>query len=386
VRVQQESGAILERGEIATGSSAPNSASAHTVLVLPGSEAQLRSLDLPTASEAQGRAAAALLFEGSLAADAEDGLYAIAEEGQLGRRRLVAAMGRRRLQQWLDRCGAVGFSPGTILLDCTIWPTPAGHVQIVEVGDRTIVAGGEIGGFSIESDLAPPLVTAWITQAKDIKAVRLTGRNAHGLARQLGPIASVIHDAGAADPTEVIARAAAKPPPYAPNLRQRDLKDVERARAPLRSWGLAISLAVAAVLLQVGVLVFDGWRDRQAARTVLSASETEFRQLRPDVQRIANLRAQVTAALNASRPAAVNPILSASPPVTAVLATHPDVRLEEMRTEAPGRDVMMRFSGPAPAVLDAAVADLRKVDGALKVGQMETSEGRVMLAVSMVAP
>jgi hypothetical protein len=59
LRVARGTGAVLDRGQIGGGDK-PRAAPADTVLVLPGSEAQLRTLDEVAHTEAQAKAAALL--------------------------------------------------------------------------------------------------------------------------------------------------------------------------------------------------------------------------------------------------------------------------------------------------------------------------------------
>ena len=71
--------------------------------------------------------------------------------------------------------------------------------------------------------------------------------------------------------------------------------------------------------------------------------------------------------------------------MTGVLKSHPDVRLDEVRRDGPARLVTLRFSSAQSPALDAAIADLGAAIANLKIGQMQTSEGRVNLTVSAEA-
>lgn len=384
VRVNRNSGEIIQRGELGRGDTAPASAAADRLLVLPGSEAQIKSVELPASSDVQARAAAAYLFEGALAIDKEHAVYAVGE-GQPGRR-LVAAVDRRRLRRWIERCDAAGASPASIHLDCTIWPVRPGVVQVVDLGAHVIVAGGDMGSFAIEPDLALALIPSWLAQAPgEISAIEIAGLDIASLASRIAPPAPAIESIPAVDALAILCRAACTPPAYAPDLRQGEFALAGRKVAHVGAWRLAAGLAIVAAGLQLGVTAADGLRDTQTAATISASNEATFLQLRPGTKRIANLRAQVTAALNAARRPVTNPTISTSDLAAGILKAHPDVRLDEVRRETTGQAVTLRFSSTQPPALDAAMADLGKAVANLKIGQMQTAEGRVNLTVSVEA-
>ena len=68
-----------------------------------------------------------------------------------------------------------------------------------------------------------------------------------------------------------------------------------------------------------------------------------------------------------------------------MLRSHPEVRLEEVRSDAPGKLITLRFSSLQSPALDAAMADLGAAMTNLKIGQMQTTDGRVNLTVSAKA-
>lgn len=383
-RISRSSGALMQQGVLDANATAPAATSADTFLVIPGSEAQVKSVQLSASSDAQARAAAAYLFEGALAIEKDHAVFFMGAE--TGGRRLVAAADRRRLQRWLDRCAAAGANPAAIHLDSAIWPTRAGAVQIVDLGAHAIVAGGEQGSFAIEPDLVSALLPAWIAQAPgEITVIETSGIDVSTLATRLAPPALTISERPVADLLATLCHAASAPPAYAPNLRQGEFSLVKRKSASVGAWGLAAGLAIAAAALQLGVMAADGYRDAQAAAALSTANEAAFLQINPATKRITNLRAQVTAALNAAQRPTVNPAISNSTLVTGVLRSHPDVRLDEVRSDGASRLVTLRFSSAQPPALDAAMADLGASIANLKIGQMQTDAGRVNLTVSVQA-
>jgi len=384
VRVNRGLGNVLQWGELAPGVTAPPSSPVDTVLIIPGSEAQVKSVELSASSEAQARAAAAYLFEGALAIEKDQVVFSLGAESN--GRRLVAAADRRRLQRWIGACTAAGVNPGAIHLDSAIWPVQPGKVQVVDLGSHVVIAGGALGSFAIEPDLAAALIPSWLAQAPgEVDAIETRGVDAVLLATHLPKPAPPVEQLADEDNFAILCRAAASPPAYAPDLRQGEFALVRRKGAGHGAWGLAAGLALAAAALQLSVMTMDGLRDAQAAASLSAANEAAFFQLRLDTRRVTNLRAQVTAALNSAQRPTVNPAISTSNLVSGVLRSHPDVRLDEVRRDGASQIVTLRFSSAQPPALDAAMADLGAAIANFKIGQMQASEGRVNLTVSVEA-
>lgn len=383
-RVNRASGDILQQGELGSNEKAPTSTPADTILIIPGSEAQLKSVQLSASSDVQARAAAAYLFEGALAIEKEHAAFALGAEAN--GRRLVAAVDRRRLQRWISRCSDGGLNPASIHLDSAILPVRSGAVQLVDLGGHSVVAAGELGSFAIESDLVLALLPAWLAQTpSDVTVIEVAGFDTSPLQARLAQPAPSVEQIAEPDPLAVLCKAATAPPFYAPDLRQGEFAIARRKGSGVGGWSLAAGLAIVAASLQLGVMAVDGVGDAQAAAALTASNEAAFIQLHPETKRISNLRAQVTAALNAAQRPKVNPAISGSSVVTGVLRSHPDVRLEEVRSDAPGKLITLRFSSAQSSALDAAMADLGASMTNLKIGQMQTSDGRVNLTVSAEA-
>ena len=380
-----QSGIVTAQGVAARGEAIPG-AGGDCILVLPGFEAQLRILETPTRSGAQARAAAAYLFKGALATSETDTLFAVGEPINESGARLAAAIARPRLSAWLARCAESRLAPRAIYLDCAIWPVESGSAHVVRVGDRTLVAAGALGGFTIESDLAPALLGPWLAQlGGKVTRLHLAGVAPEQIASSPGvALPALVFDQGV-DPLHVLALASTAMPPRMPNLAQGSADAGKDQRSPLAPWLLAAALAAAAGLTQIGVTALDGMRDINAARTVTAGAEVAFRAARPEVKRITNLRAQVTAAINSAKRVAANPVLVVSPSVTAMLVAHPDVQLDEIRHDAPNPAVSLRFSSMTPAELDAAVAALQQTSARIDVGPMQAIDGRSSVTISMGA-
>lgn len=379
--VDIESGNVSSSGVTRGGDVLPAVAPARTALILPGSDAQLKRLELPARSEAQARAAAAYMFEGAFAAH-DDVHYAIGAAQNEAGERLVAAIDAARLSQWLERCRSKGADPHFVALDFTLWPVRIGDVEIIDTPRRTIVAAGLLGGFSIEPALAPSLFKRWFAQTGASGGVYLTGGDPDAWAPQ---IAGPMHARSAADPVATLARAAIDPPDAAPNLRQGAFAPVVATRRGLGVWKFALVLALLAVLIQIGTLTLAGWRDHRAAQAILVSAERDLRAARPDVTRIVDLRAQTQAMVNAIEQSGAHPVLRLSQPVVRALQTQPLARLDEVTHEGPGRTVRLRFSALQAGTLEAFAGELRNQGLEATAGQQEPREGRVTMQFTIEA-
>jgi len=371
-----DDGALRLRGVGEPAAHAP----ARTVLVIPGADARLGRLDLPAETEAQARAAAALLFERSLA-QSEDLHFAVGAQQQDGAR-LVAAIARPRLEAWLEACRRFGADPHVVTLDCAAWPAGDGEIAIAELGARTIVAGGARGGFTIESNLAPSVFPRWAVDANLANArVTINGGEERWRAG--------LRDAEfrpREDPLEAFARGLAHGAAFAPNLRQGEFAAGQQETQPWRFWRFAALLAVAALTLQVATLSVAGWRDRQTAARVMAVAEGAFREARPDVGRVVNLRAQTSALLNAIDQGARHPVLVASQPVIDALRAQPLARIDEVRHETPGRAVRLTVSAPDPRSLEAVITALRAQGIAVEQRDAQPRAGRFATEIVLEAP
>lgn len=372
----------VERTGMAQRGALPSAQPARTMLVLPGADAHLRRLELPARSEAQARAGAEVLLGGKLAGG-EKMHYAVGAPQDGSGARLVAAIGEARLQAWLNRCRDIGADPHFVALDCTVWPADE-EIVIAVTPNRVVVAGGPFGGFSIEPALAPALAARWLHEAHaEALRVVLLGGDADSYRRALQRDLDI---RGAVDPVATLAQGAASLPEFVPNLRQGAFAAAGPKQTPFKLWRFAALLAVAAVMLQVGSLVIEGLRDRQTAAQIETAAERDFRAARPDVRRIVNLRAQVAALANAQTQAARHPVLVTSAPLANALRQQPLARLDEVRHEAPTRDVRLVVSAPDQATIESVVTMLRAAELSVETRAVSPREGRYAAELVVGAP
>jgi type II secretion system protein L len=309
-----------------------------------------------------------------------DGIEAVADAAGA---RLVAAIAEPRLQAWLDQCRSVGADPHIVVLDCTAWPVD-GEVAIVVTPNRVIVAGGQLGGFSTDPAIAPALTARWLNDAgADGARIVLWGGDAESYRRTLQRDFEV---RDAADVVACLAAGAATIAAFAPNLRQGAFVAEGRKQQPFKFWRLTALLAVAAVMLQVGSLVISGVRDRQTASQIEAAAERDFRAARPDVGRVVNLRAQVAALVNAQTQAARHPVLVTSNPVADALRQQPLARLDEVRHQAPAREVRLTITAQDQPSIDAIAALLREADLTVETRIVRPRDGRVAAELVVGAP
>lgn len=377
-----DAGGRVERSGMADRGDLPSAPPERTVLILPGADAHLRRLELPARSDAQARAGAQMLLGGKLAGG-EKMHYAVGAPQDGSGARLVAAISEARLQAWLARCRGIDAEPHIVVLDCTAWPVDE-EVVIAVTPNRVIVAGGPAGGFSIEPALAPALTARWLREAgAESKRIVLVGGDPeiyrHALQRDL-------EVREASDPIAKLAQGAANLADFAPSLRQGAFAAGAPKQEPFKLWRFAALLAVAAVMLQVGSLVIAGVRDRQTAAQIEEAAERDFRAARPDVQRVVNLRAQVAALANAQAQASRHPVLVTSGPVADALRQQPLARLDEVRHEAPAREVRLTMSASDQATIESVATLLRNAGLSVETRAVRPSGGRYAAELVVGAP
>ncbi len=356
------------------------------ILIIPGADVRVRRFDIPAVSEAQARAAAQLMFEGALAQSTDDMHYAIGESVNDQGARLVAVIATTRLQAWIDACHAVGFEPVQVFADFTLWPTPEGAADIVQVGDLTLVAGGATGGYAIESALAPSLFRRWLADSNGaIRRFRMAP-GPDGAWRQALSGLDVEPLENAGHPQHVLARAAAAGSSQAPDLRQGRFALKSAEGGGWRFWRLALAFLFLVFLVQTGAQIVSGMRDKRAAVATLELAERDFRAARPDIGRIVNLRAQVAAIRNEIAHSGAHPVLALNARLIPALEAHPLVRLEEVRHAEPGRRVSLVLSASDAGALDAFVASLSERNLKAEVRERRPEAGRHLVELIVEAP
>jgi general secretion pathway protein L len=364
-------GELRDRGT-GTPPATPPSA---TALIVPASDARLQRLALPARTEAQARTAAPLLSGVSFASRSSLHYAVGASQNEAGAR-LVAAIDAHRLSDWLQACRTVGAEPHRVMLDCTALGAPRDEVAVVCTPERVIVSAGALGGYSMEPQLASSLFAQWVGGLEGhIARIVVHGGEVATWRAAAGPHIEVVRGAQL-DAQVELARGALFSEGTTPNLRQGEFATQTSAKVGFGPWRFAALLVVAMALLQVGARVFEGWRDRRTADSILAGAERDYRALRPDLDRVVNLRAQVRAATTRMRQAVGQPVLAVTALLSTALKEHTTVRLEELRHRAPDRAVTARVSAPEPAQLEALAAALRTAGARVEMRNMSPQLGR----------
>lgn len=129
---------------------------ARTVLVVPGVDVRLFWLELPAGNPAQVLAAARLALADHVAEDPAT-LHLAFGAAIAGTPRLVAAVERSRMQDWLARASSLGITPDLVVPDCLLLPEPDdGSTHAVAWDGRWLLRGTRLAA-SVEPDLAPLL-------------------------------------------------------------------------------------------------------------------------------------------------------------------------------------------------------------------------------------
>lgn len=377
-------GEVVARGESLEGERAGLRATApsRTALVLRASEAQLRRTSLPARTQAQARAAVALMFEDEVAGAALMH-YAVGAAQDVDGDRLVAAIESERLAAWLARCRKSGVDPHTVALDCTVYPSDDNGVEVAEDADRVILAGGNAGGLSLEPGLARVLAPQWIARSgMNVRGVGYSGQNFESFRGALDSFQVV--DRGRGDINLSLARGVMTAGDRAPNFRQGPFAPRGR-RAGVGGWWLVAVLAALSILLNVAIQTYGGWREMQASERTVARAEAVFRAARPDIRRIANLRSQVAALSTSAARAERHPVLTTADPIVRALQATPGVRVDELHYRGPESSVRVNVSSMDPAALQAFTAHLQSQGLTLHTETRSPVNGRLILGVTLEA-
>lgn len=356
---------------------------APVVLVLPGADVQMRRVTLDARSYAQAESAARYLLADTLAADDADVHVALGDVQNASGDRLVAVMSRARLAAWIEACGG---DPVAVYVDFTLWPTPEGAVDAVDRGPLSLVAAGPAGGFAIESDLAPALLRRWLeTSGASITRLR-ADRDSSDIWRAAANDLRFEELKLETRVDDLLARAAARPPAYAPDLLQGAFAPKPKATGGAGFWRFATALVMLAFAVHTGAEGFAAWRDSRAAKATLELAERDLRAARPDVTRVVNLRAQVTAMKADLARSAAHPVLALNPALVDALKSSPSVRLDEVRHFEPGKEVKLIVSSTSPEALDAFEGALRNANVTAVLEARSPRGGRHAAEIRAQAP
>lgn len=144
-------GEVLQRGVVPAGAARPETDDIDR-LVVPGSDATARWLELPDRSDAQARSAVTFLLQTDLIDDGEQ-LHAAVGPALPDGRRVAVVTRPERIRQWLESARARGVEPASMTPDFLMLPEPEGdEVLVAGFGDLTVARGRDLG-CAMEADL-----------------------------------------------------------------------------------------------------------------------------------------------------------------------------------------------------------------------------------------
>jgi len=155
--IDPESRQLVERGVLPVGPD-QRPAPAETVVIAPGEAVLARWLELPARTEAQARAAAAILIRDLVADDAASGHLALGPRGD-DDSRLAVVVDPAIVRGWLEQCAGLGIAPDALVPDHLVTPVPtgAGGALAIRYGEHLAVRAERLA-MTCEADLAPVIL------------------------------------------------------------------------------------------------------------------------------------------------------------------------------------------------------------------------------------
>jgi general secretion pathway protein L len=345
-------------GPVATGSladAAPIAAERPLIVIAPGSSVTLAKPELPVKSGARIAQVVPYAMEESLAGEVEQFQFAIGPTDDAGGT-LVAALRREELRNWLDALRSAGLDPQAIVPDMLCIPAnPGKTVAVIDAGQLLVRPPGLLP-FALDAE---PLTEAfalaglegedkhvhlyvsqqdWQHSREMIEALReVTG----SLELQLLPDGALPLLASEAVRSDAL------------SLMQGTFARRTGWRAEWLRWRLAALLAIAALVLHLGVRGYDLFRLHGEQQRLDAAIEQAARIALPDVERIEDARAQVEQRLAGGGAADAGGLLTHLAAVGGALTGNPGPTLEslgwrdrslELQMIAPNTDSVARFA------------------------------------------
>jgi general secretion pathway protein L len=345
-------------GPIATGrlaDAAPLAAERPLVVIAPGSSITLARPELPVKSGAKIAQVVPYAMEESLAGEVEQFHFAVGPTDEAGAT-LVAALRREELRGWLDALASAGLDPQAIVPDTLCVPdNPGKIVAVIDAGQLLVRAPGALPVALDAEPLTEAFTLAglegddrhvqlyvsqqdWQHSREMIEALReVTG----SLDLQLLPDGAL----------PLMAAEAVRPGML--SLLQGDFARRTGWRAEWQRWRIAALLAVAALVLHLGVRGYDLVRLNIEQQRLDAAIEQAARIALPDVERIEDARAQVERRLAGGGAADPAGLLAQLAAVGGALTGAPGPKLQslgwrdrslELQMLAPNTDALARFA------------------------------------------
>ncbi len=141
-----------------------------TVLIVPGEQTLMTSVELPIRQIAKLRKAIPFALEEKLASDVEELHFAL---GDLqGDRKRVVVVEHSLMNEWTVELGELGVTPKAVLPDVLALPWHAEEWSILIDGERALVRSGATSGFVCEKENLTMLIDAHLEEEKAPLLVR----------------------------------------------------------------------------------------------------------------------------------------------------------------------------------------------------------------------
>lgn len=249
---------------------------ASCTLLLPGDLVTAHETALAARSERQLLAAAPFAIEDQVGTELEQVHVAVApgRKAPDGAGRVVYAVDKDLISGWTQALAQAGLQADTILPDYLALPDEADGLQIAELATRTLLRHGDWGA-GVDTALGPQVLNGLIE-------LRLT---------QAGPEA-IRADMPLDEQLDQMAVRAAGAKWGLTRGRQPSRADGPAGLRGARL-GMATSLAAAAALGWVALNLVEGYRLKAGAEAIETQTAEVFRSAFPQVERVANPRAQL---------------------------------------------------------------------------------------------
>jgi len=345
-------------GPVSTGSladAAPIAAERPLIVIAPGSSVTLARPELPVKSGARIAQVVPYAMEESLAGEVENFHFSIGATDEAGAT-LVAALRREEMRNWLGALSSAGLDALAIVPDTLCIPdNPGKTVAVIDSGLLLVRAPGELPVALDAEPLTEAFALAglegddrhvqlfvsqqdWQHSREMIEALReVTG----SLELQLLPDGAL----------PLLAAEAVRPQTL--SLLQGEFARRTGWRAEWQRWRLAALLAIAALVLHLGVRGYDLVRLNAEEQRLDAAIEQAVRIAMPDVERIGDAREQVEQRLAGGGADDPGGLLAQLAAVGGALAGSPGPTLEslgwrdrslELQMVAPNTDSLTRFA------------------------------------------
>ncbi len=378
-------GALLDTG--LTDGELPDASADRTIMLLPGEAVAGHSVHLPQAGEAQTRAAARFAVEDELGVDSASVHLAVAPAGEPGAPRLVAAIGRDALEEFLDQARALGAAPDAALPEWASVPAAPGEAAALIDGDLAHLAFGGaplVWGFSAEPELAAILIGRAL-ERHDCGRVHVWGA-AEDLTPPEGWGGREIEAqplAGARGAAAVLARGAVA---AKLNLLQGEFAPRRARRLDIGPWRRAAVLACAVFAAWLGLVAAEANALNRRAAALNTEAESAFARAFPDEARIVNPRLQMQTRLGELRGSGGGAFLDLAAILVAAVDTHEGMEIGAMRYDrddgALSAELLVNDYADLQALRDTVAAR----GGMMEEGASRQTGGRISGDVTVRLP